>query len=98
MSLAREAQSTQNSFAEDGFQAIEIITENNYGSAPSQDELQDWADAGEMETIPVLSDTSQSVWIEFEQDFYIPTIVHLGPDMTVLSVDEAITSPSQFID
>ena len=46
----------------------------------------------------MLSDTSKSVWIEFEQDFYIPTIVHLGPDMTVLSVDEMISDPGQFID
>ena len=57
-----------------------------------------WADAGGMETVPVLSDASQTVWAEFEQDFYIPTIVHLGPDMTVLSVDEMITDPGQFID
>ncbi len=51
-----------------------------------------------METIPVLSDASQSVWIEYEHDFYIPTIVHLGPDMTVLSVDEGVTDPGGFID
>ena len=44
-----------------------------------------WADNAGMETVPVLSDSSQSVWISYEHDFYIPTVVHLGPDMTVLS-------------
>ena len=51
-----------------------------------------------METIPVLADASKAVWSQFEVDFYIPTIVHLAPDMTVLSVDEMISDPGQFID
>ena len=50
-----------------------------------------------MENIPVLADASQ-IWVQFEQDFYIPTIVHIGPDMTILSVDEGISDPGQFID
>ena len=51
-----------------------------------------------METVPVLADPNGGVWATFEQDFYIPTIVHLGPDMTVLSVDEMVTDPGQFMD
>ena len=73
------------------------MTENNSGSVPSQEDLQQWADAGEMETVPVLAD-APGIWVQFEQDFYIPTIVHLGPDMTVLSIDEGISDPGMFID
>ena len=50
-----------------------------------------------LETVPVLADAGYSVWATYEVDFYIPTIIHLGPDMTVLSVDEMISNPGTFI-
>ncbi len=84
-------------YGADGFQAIDILIENNYGSAPSQSELGQWASAAGMQTVPVLSDGNYTNWAQYEQDFYIPTIVHIGPDMTVLAVDEWITDPGYFI-
>ena len=51
-----------------------------------------------MSTIPVLDNAAQDVWVYYERDFGIPTIVHIGPDMTVLSVDEGISSPAGFIE
>ena len=50
-----------------------------------------------MQTIPVLSDNNYSVWVTYEQDFYIPTIIQIGPDMTVLSVDEGASNPGPYI-
>lgn len=37
-------------------------------------------------------------WPFFERDWGIPTIAHLGPDMTVLSVDEGISDPRRFME
>ena len=84
-------------YSADGFQSIDILIENNYGSAPNQSELQQWATSAGMQTIPVLSDASYANWVQYEQDFYIPTIIHIGPDMTVLSVDQNISNPGYFI-
>jgi len=35
-------------------------------------------------------------WV-FETDWGIPTTVHIGPDGTLLSVDEYITNPAQWL-
>ena len=57
-----------------------------------------WANNNGMTSIPVLDNAAQDVWVYFERDFGIPTTVFLGPDMTVLSVDEMISSPAQFME
>ena len=63
-----------------------------------QDALQQWAlDAG-METIPVLDAHNFSSWGSFEIDFGTPSITHIAPDMTILSIDENIRDPSQFLE
>ena len=56
-----------------------------------------WANSASMETVPVLADAGYAVFASFEQDGYIPTIIHIGPDMTVLSVDQGIDDPGMFI-
>ena len=79
---------------------ISIILENSSGSQPSQTELGQWASNAGMETIPVLQNRTSSdyePWISFESDWYIPTIVHIGPDMTVLSMDQNVSDPGQFL-
>ena len=38
------------------------------------------------------------LYFRYEADRYIPTFVHLGPDMTVLSVDEAVSDPGEFLE
>ena len=87
-----------NQYGDRGFQAIDVLIENSSGNTPSQEDLARWAQAAGMQTVPVLADSSYATWAQYEVDFYIPTIIHLGPDMTVLSVDQAISDPGQFID
>ncbi len=84
-------------YESDGFQSIEVLIENNYGSAPSQAELGQWANTAGLQTVPVLNDGAYTNWVQYEKDFYIPTTVFIGPDMTVLSVDEGISNPGYFI-
>lgn len=69
-------------------------------SAPSagQEALQQWASDAGMETIPVLDAHNFSSWGAFEVDFGTPSITHIAPDMTVLSIDEDIRDPSQFLE
>ena len=50
-----------------------------------------------MTTVPVLGDGNYIAWPYYEADWYIPTVVHLGPNMEVLSVDQGITDPSPFL-
>jgi thiol-disulfide isomerase/thioredoxin len=100
-SLAANAQYEQDTYGDAGFQIIEILTENNnYGGGEVfDDDLNEWANTYGMTTVPVLADPSSAytAWPFFELDWYIPTMVHIGPDMTVLSVDESISSPSQWL-
>jgi len=80
-----------------GFQSIEVLIENNFGNPPSQGDLQQWEQSANLLTVPVLGDGSQTTWSPYEVDYYIPTIVHIGADMTILSVDEMISDPGVFI-
>lgn len=56
-----------------------------------------WANAANMQTVAALADVNYGVFATFEQDGYIPTTIFIGPDMRVLSVDQGITDPGQFI-
>ena len=60
--------------------------------------LQQWASDGGMESIPVLDAHNFSDWGAFEIDFGTPSITHIGPDMTILSIDEDIRDPSIFLE
>ena len=84
-------------FGDRGFQSIEILIENNFGSTPTQSDLQQWAQSAGLQTVPVLADNNYATWSPYEVDYYIPTIVHFGPDMTVLSIDEGISNPGVFL-
>ena len=99
--MASNAQHEQDKYGDSGFQVIEILIENNdYGSGEvSESDQNDWADSYGMTTVPVLADpvNTYTAWPYFELDWGIPTTVHIGRDMTVLSVDECITDPSQWL-
>ena len=77
---------------------------NNSGSVPDEEDLNYWADMGDMSTVAVLQvpEEAQSylgdAYYMFETDLGIPTTAHIGPDMTLLSVDEYITNPGQFVE
>ena len=63
-----------------------------------EDALMQWGNEGGMETIPILDAHNFSSWGAFEIDFGTPSITHIGPDMTILSIDEGIEDPSIFLD
>ncbi|MBN1334510.1 MAG: hypothetical protein JXB39_00960 [Deltaproteobacteria bacterium] len=68
------------------------------------EDLGEWADENDLVTVPVLQVPSGYQWFptglyyRYEADMYIPTFVHIGPDMTFLSVDEGITDPGAFLE
>lgn len=93
-SLAAEVQALQDEYGPEGFQAIEILIEDNGGSAPDQADLQSWASSYGLTTVPVMSDSDQSAWPVYEQDWGIPTVVHIGPDMKALAVDSFEYTPA----
>jgi hypothetical protein len=96
--VAAEQQGIQDTYADEGFQAIELLANNMMGAVPSEADLADWATTAGMKTVPVLADDDlQSTWFGFEVDGSIPTYIHIGPDMTVLSVDEGASDPSPFL-
>ena len=96
-SYAMEAQGLQNNFGAQGFQIIEILTENSQGSAPRKRDLTAWAEMGDMVNVPVLADPDSTATWDYERDLYIPTFVQIGPDMRVLSVDQNRSNPAPFL-
>jgi hypothetical protein len=54
-------------------------------------------------TVPALGFTAadnsfpNGLAYELEADMYIPTVYHLGPDMTVLAADSGNTDPSGWL-
>ena len=66
-------------------------------SPASLEDLQDWANEAEMQSIPVLDAYDFNMWSPFEYDFSTPSIVHIGPDMRVISFDQGIEDPSVFL-
>ncbi len=95
--LAADVQDLQDEYGPEGFQALEILIEDRSGNAPDQDVLADWSDDYDMVNIPVLNDGAYEVWPTYELDWGIPTVVHIGPDMTILSVDEYIYDPGNWM-
>lgn len=101
---ASSAQDHQDELVDSGFQLIEMLNQDVAGARPDQTDLQTWANNYDMATIPVLgldddhyADRGQ-VGYQIEIDGYIPTYIHLGPNMEVLSMDESITDPGWFIE
>lgn len=82
---------------------MSVWSEDNQGDYPSQQDLQQWANSNGMTTIPVLGLTASDFdsWSDipfvFEADLYIPTIYHIGPDMTVRAADNMDSNPSRWL-
>ena len=95
--LAGEAQYLQDEFGEQGFQMIEVLIENASGGQASQADMQTWASDYGMTTVPVFEDSAYQLWPYMERDWGIPTIVHIGPGMEVLSVDGREGSPAPWL-
>ncbi len=62
-----------------------------------------WANQNGMTTVPALGLTASDYdsWSDipfiFEADLYIPTIYHIGPDMTVRAADSYDSDPSRWL-
>ena len=69
---------------------ISLLAETNAGTAPTADELMDWASDYGL-TTPVLSDASWGVSNRYEEDGGIPTQTLLGPGMEIILVDEWVS-------
>jgi thiol-disulfide isomerase/thioredoxin len=100
--LAEDLQGIQDRYRDDDLQVIEIIMQDNSGAMPvSQSFLSGWASDYGFDDIPVLQLTEPTSpdhpYFWFENDGYIPSIYHLGPDMTVLSADQSVHDPGSWL-
>lgn len=93
------AQDKQDEWRDEGFQYIELMSGSELSASPAgNDALMEWVSEAQMESIPVLDAHDFSSWGPFEIDFGTPSITHIGPDMTIRSIDEGIEDPSIFLD
>ncbi len=96
-SLAAEMQELQDRYGPDGFQGIEILIEDTGSNIPDRSDLETWSATYGLESVPVLSDGDYLAWPYYELDWYIPTVVHIGPDMKVLAVDSSDYTPAGWL-
>ncbi len=79
-----------------------ILYTTSYQECTVED-LQDWANSYGIVNVPVLALPYEELYMPdgfawaFETDMGIPTTVHIGPDGTLLSVDEYVTNPAQWL-
>lgn len=80
-----------------------MVTSNSQGQPPSQQDLQSWAQQYNFTNIPALGTTAQDqdewsdILFVYEADFYIPTVYHIGPDMTVRGADTYNSNPGSYL-
>lgn len=73
-----------------GYQLVIVLTQNNAGQLPTKGDVAAVSALLGVANIPVLASVDESIsgfhtW--FEKDFHEPTLVHIGPELNVLSVD-----------
>ena len=87
-SAAADGENFQDWYADRPYTSFEFLYANNDSEVPAPADYQAWSDAYGLEGIPVAGPPEEVDWLlEWEGDGYIPTIVVLGPDMRVLSMD-----------
>jgi hypothetical protein len=73
-----------------GYELIVVLTQNNETELPTKDDVAAVSAMLGFVHSPVLAsndETTSSFHSWFEKDFHEPTLVHIGPDLNVLSVD-----------
>ena len=87
-------------FADAPFTSFELLYQNHDGNLPSSSDLQAWTELFDLHNIPVTAPpVADAPWLlELEGDGFIPTVIVIGPDMRIRSMDEGVTDPSAFID
>ena len=76
---------------------IKLWMEDNSGQVPDESDLRSMADTYGMTSVPNLAD-GKNVWVDFENDYGIPTYSVIGPDMKILAADTNNTKPSAWLD
>lgn len=104
IAAASQAQAEQDALADDGVQIIEIVVQDAAGDPADLATGARWAERHGLTTVPSLAAGDVALpedanWDEnaFSSDQYIPTFVHIGPDMRLLSVDEGYDSPEPWL-
>jgi hypothetical protein len=73
-----------------GYELLVVVTQNNDDELPTEDDLAAVAAMLGLVSSPVLASADESMGglhSQYEVDFHEPTLVHLGPELNVLSVD-----------
>lgn len=96
--LAADVQKLQERHYDAGLQIIELLIGDETGGSISGLEQVEWASQYAFSAIPVLDEDNRTNWRSFEHDNHTPTIVHLDAEMTVLSVDDNIVSPLEWLE
>jgi thiol-disulfide isomerase/thioredoxin len=99
---AEEMQNLQDEYRDQDVQFIEVLTGDNADELPSIDFLMGWDEQYGFTDIPVLLPPRATGWdaitMQWEMDMAIPTLYHISPNGTVLSADDLIHDPGQFLD
>jgi hypothetical protein len=77
-----------------GYQLVIVLTQNSDTQLPTKDDVSALASmllGKDSDKVPVLASNDESMgsmhaW--FEKDFHEPTLVHIGPELNVLAVDD----------
>lgn len=101
-SLATEVQNIQDAWRDEGLQIIELITSDNGGNAPDLAFVQDWADEYSFDDVPVLAVPGPPTSYDhpqflFDADGYIPSVYHLNEKLEVVSPDQSVHDPSNWL-
>ena len=94
---AGEIASWYDSYASQGLMVITLLGENEYGSTPSQADLQNWAYSFGIDH-PVVADSGWAITSRYvtSSSIYLPTMHLLGPGAEVLAADTFL-SESQVV-
>ena len=86
----RDMKSVHDYYRDYGYQLVVVLTLNSEDELPTTDDVDAVAARLGFLNVPALASNDESItsfhaW--FEKDFHEPTLVHIGPELNVLSVD-----------
>jgi hypothetical protein len=78
---------------------VDTLVQDGSGGTPGKRDQVKWAEQADMLTIPVLGvGDDYEPWLQYEKDMAVPTVVQLGPDLKILSMDEYAYDPGPYIE
>jgi thiol-disulfide isomerase/thioredoxin len=96
--MAELAQGEQDHYGPMGFQLIELLQQDAVYNPADAATAERWADDFGLITVPSLAggEFDPNGW--WERDNLIPSVIHIGPDMRIISMDEGIRDPAEYFD